>query len=792
MKKFGLIALLFTLVLVGCGDGSDRQAKYLERAKKYLAEENLDKARIDASNVLQINPKSAEARLVLGDIHVKSGDIRKAYGMYQSVLEEDDSNVEARVAIVKLYASVRAYKEAVEHADKVLAVQPENAEIMGYKSVALVGLQQKEESRSLAEKALALDPGNSPALGVMTQSLVEEGDASAALEMLNKGQQANPDDDRIIMMKIAVLEKMDNQSGVESELSKLVARHPESSSHSVTLARYYIREGRFDDAEQEVRSFAEKNPDSVEAKRRVISYLQQHKSREAAIAQAEAYIESNPDQSEFYTSLAQLYLFVGEKEKGMEILRTAVDRDPRSVGAIEARNLLGAIHYKDKNMDKAKQMFDEVLEIEPQNEIALTTRAGLSLAAGEINDGIADLRIVLKNNPANSTALLALAQAQEISGSEGLALDNLKKLIALKEPDAQTLTTAARVAIKTKQYNDAEKFIKMALEKDAENARLVTNLIRLLAMKEDWDAAETFTKRLIDSEDSKALGYFLQSGLDLRLDKTDAAIANLKRSLQHRPEAVESLSSLAKVLAAEKGNAAAMAYISQHCEKYPKQTHCFYILGTQYAQAENYGQAEKQLKRSLELSDKLLPAYRQLAKVYYTQGKKPQVEALLKQGIDITDNTALRYELAGFYYAENDYKSARDTYQAILERDENALAAKNNLAMIYAENLVSDTSLGKARALIADLQDSENPAFLDTVGWVMYLGGDYEQAVNYLLAAVEKVGTSPLLQYHLGMAYFKSGDKDNARKHLQLATTDVRAPYTGYEEAQATLATLSR
>ena len=88
--------------------------------------------------------------------------------------------------------------------------------------------------------------------------------------------------------------------------------------------------------------------------------------------------------------------------------------------------------------------------------------------------------------------------------------------------------------------------------------------------------------------------------------------------------------------------------------------------------------------------------------------------------------------------------------------------------------LSSPENLAKARALAADLQDSDNPAFLDTVGWVMYMNGDYEQAITYSLAAVDKVGTSTLLQYHLGMAYYKSGDLEKAKTHLELSHANAR------------------
>ena len=110
--------------------------------------------------------------------------------------------------------------------------------------------------------------------------------------------------------------------------------------------------------------------------------------------------------------------------------------------------------------------------------------------------------------------------------------------------------------------------------------------------------------------------------------------------------------------------------------------------------------------------------------------------------------------------------------------------------MIYAQQLRSPENLKKALALTADLQDSENPAFLDTVGWVFYLTGDYERALTYVQAAVDKIGSAAELQYHLGMIFLKLGDIESGKTHLTLAVEDENARYNGFDIAAATLAEL--
>ena len=61
--------------------------------------------------------------------------------------------------------------------------------------------------------------------------------------------------------------------------------------------------------------------------------------------------------------------------------------------------------------------------------------------------------------------------------------------------------------------------------------------------------------------------------------------------------------------------------------------------------------------------------------------------------------------------------------------------------------------------------------------------------MEILKGVVEKAPKVPVFQYHLGMAYFKQGNKAAAREHLTLATNgDYR--YQGVEEARATLKSL--
>ena len=69
-KTISKVVVLFfvALIISGCGGAEQRKAKYLERGKDYLEQQNYDKAIVEFKNVLQIDPKTAVGYYYLGRI----------------------------------------------------------------------------------------------------------------------------------------------------------------------------------------------------------------------------------------------------------------------------------------------------------------------------------------------------------------------------------------------------------------------------------------------------------------------------------------------------------------------------------------------------------------------------------------------------------------------------------------------------------------------------------------------------------------------------------------------------
>jgi tetratricopeptide (TPR) repeat protein len=129
-------------------------------------------------------------------------------------------------------------------------------------------------------------------------------------------------------------------------------------------------------------------------------------------------------------------------------------------------------------------------------------------------------------------------------------------------------------------------------------------------------------------------------------------------------------------------------------------------------------------------------------------------------------------------------------YEEILAVTPELPAVANNLAALIADYRTDEASLNQALDLALQFKDSDNPAFLDTLGWVYYRLGDFEEAVPYLEKSVEAAGSVSVLRYHLGMAYIAVGKTMSGKKELEAALANEDATFTGVEEARAALAEL--
>ena len=83
-------------------------------------------------------------------------------------------------------------------------------------------------------------------------------------------------------------------------------------------------------------------------------------------------------------------------------------------------------------------------------------------------------------------------------------------------------------------------------------------------------------------------------------------------------------------------------------------------------------------------------------------------------------------------------------------------------------------------------QFADDPHISDTLGWIYYKKNVFSRSVVYLKEAVEKLPNNAVIRYHLGMAYYKNGNMEEAKKELK-KSLELDSKFLGADEAKSTI-----
>ena len=139
----------------------------------------------------------------------------------------------------------------------------------------------------------------------------------------------------------------------------------------------------------------------------------------------------------------------------------------------------------------------------------------------------------------------------------------------------------------------------------------------------------------------------------------------------------------------------------------------------------------------------------------------------LKKAIGIEPKRAKFYFRLGVVYDKWGHKEkSMEAMKTTIKLDPKHANALNYLGYTYAD---LGRNLDEAERLIKEaLKYKPNDGYItDSLGWVYYKKGLYQEALKLLIRAIELVPDDPIMLEHLGDAYLKTNDQKNALKYYQ-------------------------
>ncbi len=185
-------------------------------------------------------------------------------------------------------------------------------------------------------------------------------------------------------------------------------------------------------------------------------------------------------------------------------------------------------------------------------------------------------------------------------------------------------------------------------------------------------------------------------------------------------------------------------------------------LGNIYFKRGETEKAGTQYKKSLELNPGYLIARVNLAVLSLKHGEPEDALRLLQDGMkEYPENADLHSGIGIYELRKGKIGEAVNHFRKAIDIQGESPVFYNNLAYAYAE---SNEYLNEALKLAKEAlkTNPQNAVFIDTLGWIYFKKGMFDESTGYLSAALEISPRTEVIRAHLVMVYRWIGQEEKA------------------------------
>ncbi len=491
------------------------------------------------------------------------------------------------------------------------------------------------------------------------------------------------------------------------------------------------REGKAAEAAAAFEEASRLDPASPEILDALVGQAAAARDLDRALAAARRKLELFPGPSA-HRLLGEILAEKGDFAGAGEEYRRAIELAPDQP---QSYLFLAGVYERQGDLAAAQAILEKLGALEGQAGVSHYYLGRLFATQDRMEKAVEEFLAAAVSDPSLASAIERQAGSFLEQRDAGKASRLLSAYLAKKPGEAVVRLLYARALAGNRQPEAAAREVETVLAAEPGNPEALALGAGLRAQAGDLTGALALLGRARDA-DPGDLDLWLQTGaLQKQAGKKDEALATYREAADRFPDRFEPLGSAALLL-------------------------------------DDLGRPEEALvtaRQALARDPERASARVFLAQILAEMKKAEEAEKVLLEGLAAEPReTTLLYQLGVLYEQTGRWPQAEETMKKILAADPHHYEAMNFLGYSWADRGLrlseAEEMVGKALSL-----SPEAGHIIDSLGWVYFRQGRYQQALVLLLKAADKMPEDPTVLEHVGDCYDRLGERAKALEYWGFA-----------------------
>jgi len=507
---------------------------------------------------------------------------------------------------------------------------------------------------------------------------------------------------------------------------ELPVKKTENRYYNYIEAHLHIKKNNLDKAIYYLTKTIKDDPENLYLQRELAVFYLMQKNNLKALNIVKNIIDKNPGDMDSLIMYGRIKQNLKQIDDAKEAYEKVIANDPAQE---KMYLILGDIYMEEGDLDKALKIYKQLVNKYPEFYAGYFFIGKIYAEQGKIVDAEEEFLKALDLEPDLEEARFELIELYKSLGEEKKTIKTYKEILKRNSNNIRAALGLGLFYYKNGMIKDSDKLFKDLAAKSLSDSAVIKKVAQICFDKKKYNDAIIAIEGMLKSLPGSSSDIHYAAGIAYNaINDKKTAIAHFK---QVSPDSKFYQNSVIRIsfLYRDLGKIReAINFLENLLKNVPDKLELMLYLASFYGENEEFYKAEKVLKKAIKIDPKNIELHFRLGVVYDKWDKKEAAIESMKTVISLDPHNANALNYVGYIYAEL------------------------GINLDEAERFIKEA-----------LKHMPDDGYItDSLGWVYYRKGRYEDALKLLKKAVDLVPDDPTVLEHLGDVYLKMNNKTKA------------------------------